>query len=133
MGYRPTIKPRYVNFTQEIQPCSDIPKGSTHINPKSNQPFGTWQEVTVGVDVVPPRNVNPKDQWSRCSHVIAESGDKCKPDSWVFFRTPCDSSPMIDEVLLYGADEVTLGTDQVTGFCGENCSDPPVQGHQSCS
>ena len=52
----------------------------------------------MGIGVVCPMNVNAEDQWSWCSYVIAESGDKCKPDSWVFFRTPQDSSPMANEV-----------------------------------
>ena len=81
-----------------IQTSSDIPKGTTHNDPKSTQLIGTWQEVTVGVDIPLPWNINPGDQWSQCSYVIAGSGDKCKVGSWVFFKTPCDSSPMIDEV-----------------------------------
>jgi len=64
------------------------------------QPPGTWQEVTVGINVLLPRDINAEDKWARCSHVIAESGDKCKPDSWVFFRSSYDLSPMVDEVCI---------------------------------
>ena len=85
----------------------------------------------MGVDVILPRNINAQDQWSRCSYVIAQSGDRCKPDSWVFFKTPCDSSPVVDEVCVKCISKVTLTINYVTGFCGENCFDSPVQDYQS--
>ena len=62
----------------QIQLCSATLKGKTHIDSKSTHPSGTWQEATVGINVILPRNMNAKDQWSLCSYVIAESGDKCK-------------------------------------------------------
>ena len=75
----------------------NILKGTTHIDKATTQLPGTWQEVTVGVNVLLPRDINAQDKWVQCSYLIAESGDKCKPDSWVFLRGPSDSSP-VDEV-----------------------------------
>ena len=108
----------------------NAPEGTTHIE-KATQPPGTWQEVTVGINILLPRDINAEDKWTHCSYVIAESGDKCKPDSWVFFRSPCDSPPMVDEVCVPLVNiKTTFMINFIIGICGKNCFDPPAKDHQ---
>ena len=89
-----------VDLVQHGFNSTNTPRGTSHIDKATTKSPGTWQEVTVGIDVLLPRDINPRDKWAQCSYVIAESGDKCKPDSWVFFRTPCDSPQVVDEVCM---------------------------------
>ena len=109
---------------------SETPKGTTRIDSSGTHPSGTWQEVTVGIDVIHPLDINAEDQWSWCSYVISESGDRCKQNSWVFFRTPCGSSST-DEVCicvpLFLIWKETFMINHIPGFCGKNHSNSPAQ------
>lgn len=77
---------------------SNAPEGTADIVSITTQPPGTWQEVTVGLDVIIPRGVDVGEHWLWCSSVVAESGDKCKPDSWVFFQPLYNPPQTVDKV-----------------------------------
>ena len=128
MGYRSAVITRCVNPIQHDPNPVNTPEGTTHVDKATTQTPGTWQEVTVGINVPSPRDINPRDEWAHCSYVIAESGDKCTPESWVFFRSSNYSSLMADEVCVQLAKYLMIN--QITGICGKDCSDPPATAYQ---